>query len=244
MHWRTKVDGASSSVGMRKRALRHLTKLKASSTLLLAMLLTALTNGAHVVNNVGRKINGVRISALEDGSVTLVTASGQKMTFRKGQYREAFADRPNELAQAEALLKQGDGGKAVPLLQKVKAGYRFLGWDGRAIRLLADHYYESGQFKEAALEYGLLEALDDPAIQARHREALVKSGDLEQVLPVINADIAGGSREAAARAYLLRGELKAANGDMEGARRDWMKVATLFKAQRELAEQAEEHLKE
>ena len=210
----------------------------------LITLVAASVQAAYVVNNAGRQINGVRISSTEDGSVTLVTANGQKMTFRKGQYREAVADRPKELAQAEALLKQGKGAKAEPLLQKVKTECRFLGWDEAAIRLLADHYFEAGQFGKAAAEYGLLERVADPVIQARHREALVKSGDLEQVLPVINTDIAEGSREAAARAYLLRGELKAASGDMEGARRDWLKVATFFKAQKELAEQAEGHLKE
>ena len=47
-----------------------------------------------------------------------------------------------------------------------------------------------------------------------------------------------------AQAYLMRGELKAEMGDLEGARRDWLKVATFFKAQKKLAAQAEEKLGE
>ena len=71
---------------------------------------------------------------------------------------------------------------------------------------------------------------------------MVKSGDTAAVLNDLEKEIATGSREAAARAYLLRGDLKAASGDAAGARRDWRKVALFFKAQKEFAEEAERKL--
>ena len=163
------------------------------------------------------------------------------MTFRKGQYRRAVADKPRELAQAEKLLKDGKGGQAVALLEKVKAGYRFLAWDQRAIGLLGDYYYGAGKFDEAAAEFQALEN-PDAAAQEKYRDALIKSGKVGAVLPALEKDIASGSREAAARAYLLRGDLKAAAGDTAGARRDYLKVATFFKAQKEAAQEAEERM--
>jgi hypothetical protein len=205
-------------------------------------LMVCSVDAAYVVTQSGRQINGVEISATAEGSVSLTTASGQKMTFRKGQYRKASADKPKELGRAVELLRDGKGEQAVPLLGKVKADCRFLAWDQEATRLLADYYFDSEQFAEAAAEFQALENFADPAIQSRHREALLKSGNMEAVLPALEKDIACGSREAAARAYLMRGDLKAGNGDPEGARRDWLKVATFFKAQKELAEQAEEKL--
>jgi predicted negative regulator of RcsB-dependent stress response len=209
---------------------------------LLFFLLVVSADAAYVVTLSGRQINGTEISATEDGSITLKTASGQSMTFREGQYRSAAADKPKELDQASRLLRDGKGEQAVPLLRKVKAGYRFLAWDQEAIRLLADYYFEREQYAEAAREFQALENFDDPVVQSRHREALLKSGNTDAVLPALEKDIAEGSREAAAEAYLMRGDLKAANGDSEGARRDWLKVATFFKAQNDLAEQAEQKL--
>ncbi|MDF7823223.1 hypothetical protein P4B35_04310 [Pontiellaceae bacterium B12227] len=206
----------------------------------LILLLVASVDAAYVVNNAGRQINGTGISASEDGSVSLTTASGQTMTFRKGQYRSAAADRPPELSRAEKLLKEGHGKRAVPLLKQVKQECRFLAWDQQAIRLLADYYFSSGRFSEAVAEFQSLENQEEPAVQRTLREAMMQSGDLETVLLVLNEDIATGSREAAAQAYLMRGELKAEAGDLEGARRDWLKVITFFKAQKELAEQAEQ----
>ena len=186
----------------------------------------------------GQKIKGTEISASADGDVTLVTATGQKMVFRKGRYRRAVADKPPGLARAEKLLAAGQTDEAVALLEKVKADFRFLSWDRQAIRLLADHYLEAGQFAEAAKEF---QSLDNPNAQEREkcRQALIGAGRADAVLPELEKEIASGSREAAARAYLMRGDLRAAGGDAEGARRDWLKVATFFKAQREAAKMAE-----
>lgn len=209
---------------------------------LLTLLLTCSANAAYVVTQSGRQINGSKISANEEGSVILTTSTGQQMTFRKGQYRTAVIDQPKELAQAQELIEAGKGDEALPLLKKIQINCRFLGWDEKATRIRADYFYDSGQFSEAMVEFQSLEPLGDPVVTARLRESLLKSGNLEQVLPALEKDIASGSRETAARAYLMRGDLKAANGDTDGARRDWLKVATFFTAQKERASEAEEKL--
>ncbi|MDF7798041.1 tetratricopeptide repeat protein [Pontiellaceae bacterium B1224] len=213
------------------------------SSILIALSICS-AEAAFVLNNAGRQIQGTKISADADGAVTLTTTTGQKMTFRKGQYRSAVADRPRELAQAEQLLEQGQGEQAVPLLKQVKQECRYLAWDQAAIQLLADYYFSSGRFAEALNEFQTLEDQSDPIVQRKIRGAMVKSGTTESVLLVLNADIATGSREAAAQAYLMRGELKATAGDLEGARRDWLKVVTFFKAQKKSAQLAEDLLKE
>lgn len=200
-------------------------------------------DAAYVVTLSGRQINGPKVSATADGSVTLTTATGQSMTFRTGQYKQAVADKPQALSRAEQFLKEGAGDRAVPLLKQVQAEYRFLAWDQTAVQLLANHYFEMGQFPEAAAVFQALENPDATA-QLRYREALLKSGNMEAVLPMIGTDIATGSRESAARAYLLRGDFRSGQGDTEGARRDWLKVATFFKAQKELVEEAEQRLRE
>lgn len=207
------------------------------------LFVAAAVQAAYVVNNAGRKISGPQISADAEGSVTLATASGQKLTFRKGQYRAAAADRPKELDEAAKLLKAGRGEQAVPLLKKVKADCRFLEWDQQAILLLANHFFETEQYALAAAEFQALETRT-PEVQARLRESMVQSGDTQAVLAELNEEIRTGDRAAAARAYLMRGELKAAQGDSSGARRDWLKVITFFKAENEAVLQAKMNLKE
>ncbi|MEI6892746.1 MAG: hypothetical protein V5783_11305 [Pontiella sp.] len=210
---------------------------------LLLLIMSGSVQAAYVVNNAGRQIHGTHISATAAGDITLTMSSGQTMTFRKGQYRSATADRPKELARAAQWLQQGQSEQALPLLKKVKERYRHLAWDQMAIQQLADFYLESGQFLEAVAAFQSLEDQSRPSHQKKLREALMKCGDTATVLIGINEDIARGTRTAAAQAYLMRGKLKQANGDSEGARRDWLKVYTFFKAQKESAAQAEELLR-
>jgi predicted negative regulator of RcsB-dependent stress response len=211
---------------------------------LCVLLIVASAHAAYVVTQSGRQINGTEIAASQDGSVTLKTASGQSLTFHAGQYRAAVADKPKELDEASRLIMDGQGVQAVQLLRKVQADYRFLAWDQHATRLLADFYFETEKFAAAAKELQRLDAADDPSVQAKLREAWFRSGNVDAVLPALERDIAEGSREAAATAYLLRGDLRAANGDVDGARCDWLKVATFFKAQNESAQEAEQKLGE
>lgn len=211
------------------------------SRILFIMLVFA-ADGAYVITNTGRQITGSKITAGDDGAVTLMTDSGQTMTFRKGQYRTAAADRPVELDIAEDLFKKEEPEKAALLLKKVKRDYRNLGWDQKAVRMLADHLFSAGEYGAAVQEYQLLEE-QDASVLKRIREAMMQSGDRESVLKTLNRDIEQGSRAEAAEAYFLRGDLKAEDGDSEGARRDWLKIRLYFKDQKEMVLKAEERLK-
>lgn len=212
--------------------------------LISVVLISCTTHAAYVVNNAGRQINGSEISASADGSITLKMANGQMMTFQKGQYKSAAAGRPKELDIAEKLIREDQGDKAVPFLKLAKKKCRYLKWDQKAIQLLADHYFESGQFKLAVDEFQLMENQGVPENRRRLREAMMLSGEKDSVLAMLNEDIGSGSREAAAQAYVMRGMHRFDHGDVEGARRDWMKVTTFFKTQKDEVQKAEELLKE
>ena len=59
-----------------------------------------------VINSAGNQVNGSAIQSAPDGTVLLTTLNGQTLTFRKGTYRQAFADKPKEMFQVEELVKQ------------------------------------------------------------------------------------------------------------------------------------------
>ncbi len=189
-----------------------------------------------VINSAGNQVNGSAIQSAPDGTILLTTLNGQTLTFRKGTYRQAFADKPKEMFQVEALVKQKNLIAVVEILRRVKEEYQFLGWDQRASLMLARVYLPLKQFEDAAREYEELFAAQSkfktvPKERANYMQALLGSGRIAEVAKMIDEDIASGSREAAARAQVVRGDMKLKSGQVEEALLDYLRTAILFKAQ-------------
>ena len=196
-----------------------------------------------VINSAGTKIEGSAIQSTADGTVTLTTSQGQNLTFRTGAYRQASADKPKEMGQVEALVKSGDFTGAATLLRRIKEQYRFLGWDQRAGQLLARVELAQKNFKASAVEYEALFAAQPqlksvPAERANYMQALVGSHRVKEAATMIDEDIASGSRDAAARAQIVRGDMKAAAGQYEEALLDYLRTVLLFKEQTNVLSEA------
>jgi len=203
-----------------------------------AVLLFAGTGRAapFVINSAGNRVNGSAIRSAADGTVLLTTPNGQTLTFRPGTYRQAFADKPKEVFQVEKLAKKGALAAAAEILRRVKEEYRFLGWDQRASLMLARVYLPLKQFEDAAREYEALFAVQPglkavPKERANYMQALLGANRLREVGVMVDEDIASGSREAAARAQIVRGDMKAAAGQQEEALLDYLRTAILFRSQ-------------
>jgi len=205
--------------------------------ILIYVLISGLVQGApFVINSAGNQVNGSAIQSAPDGTVLLTTLNGQTLTFRKGTYRQAFADKPKEMFQVEGLVKQKNLIAVVQILRRVKKEYQFLGWDQRASLMLARVYLPLKQFDDSAREYEALFAAQPkfktvPKERAYYMQALLGAGRIDEVAKMIDEDIASGSREAAARAQVVRGDMKAASGQYEEALLDYLRTAILFKAQ-------------
>ena len=196
-----------------------------------------------VINSAGNQVNGAAIQSAPDGTILLTTLNGQTLTFRKGTYRQAFADKPKEMFQVEQMVKQKNLIAVVEILRRVKEKYQFLGWDQRASLMLARVYLPLKQFEDSAREYEELFALQPglkkaPKERANYMQALLGAGRTAEVAQMIDEDIASGSREAAARAQVVRGDMKAAGGQYEEALLDYLRTAILFKAQKDVLPEA------
>ncbi len=202
----------------------------------LILLSGAVQAAPFVVNSAGKQVNGSAIQSAADGTVLLTTLNGQTLTFRPGTYRQAFADKPKEMFQVEALVKQRKLIAVVHILRRVKEQYRFLGWDQRACLMLARVYLPLKQFEDSAREYEELFAAQPkfkkiPKERANYMQALLGSGRIAEVAVMIDEDIASGSREAAAHAQIVRGDMKSAGGQYEEALLDYLRTTILFRAQ-------------
>ena len=102
--------------------------------------------------------------------------------------------------------------------------------------MLARVYLPLKQFENSAREYEELfklqpKRMDNLKDRSSYMQALLGSGRIQQVAQMVDEDIASGSREAAARAQIVRGDMKAASGQHEEALLDYLRTALLFKAQ-------------
>ncbi len=201
------------------------------------LLLASLAQAApFVINSAGSQVTGSAIRSAPDGTILLTTLNGQTLTFRKGSYRQAFADKPKEMFEVEALVKKKELNAVAAILRRVKEEYQFLGWDERASLMLARVYLPLKQFENAAREYeGLFKAqpqlMENLKERSNYMQALLGCGRMAEVAKMVEEDIASGSREAAARAQIVRGDMKAASGQVEEALLDYLRTAILFKAQ-------------
>ena len=189
-----------------------------------------------VINSAGTQIDGAAIQSSADGTIVLTTLNGQALTFRPETYRQAFTDKPKEMFQVEAMAKSGDLAGAAAVLRRVKEQYAFLGWDLRAAQMLARVELAQKNFPAALAEYEALfiaqpQLKKIPTERANYMQALLGAGQIKETAALVDEDIVSGSREAAARAQIVRGDMKAASGQYEEALLDYLRTALLFTEQ-------------
>ncbi len=210
-------------------------RLSALSAVLI-FLMGSVQAAPYVINSAGTRIEGAAIQSAADGTISLTTLNGQVLTFPPGAYRQAVADPPPQMNEVTALAKNGELDRAAEILREIKQKYRFLGWDMRASRMLARVELAGKNFEKAAAEYEALFAARPqmktvPAERANYMQALLGAGRIAETAALVDEDIASGSREAAARAQIVRGDMKAKSGQLEEALLDYLRTAILFEEQ-------------
>ena len=212
----------------------------------LALAICAIGSGywaqaAYVDLPAGKRIEGTEIRATAAGEIILTTPQG-RMTFAKGQYLRAVADKPAEIDQAIQLNQSKQYDEAIKKLEDVALRYRFLEWDNQARALLPRVYFDKGDFAAAVLAYDKLfanapKSREDADVVWHYRESLLAAKQYDKLMTQLDEVIASGSRPDAARAQIMRGDVRLAQGQLEPAAMDYMRTMVFFKA--EDASQAE-----
>lgn len=212
----------------------------ALAALLLIGVCTA--DAAYVILQGNRRIEGTNLRMRPNGDVTLVTANGP-VTFTKAQYLSAMADEPPEYKQGRQLAAAGKLDEAIKLFEGIVANYKGLTWDAKAIAELSPIYLQKGEGAKAVSMYESLfsiseQSKQDPEVQWAYREALLKAERYAKLEQELNTLISGGSREDAARAQIMRGDMNAAQGRTEPAALDYLRTVVLYKAVKDLQPEA------
>lgn len=205
--------------------------------LLMPLLLAwpVLSDAAHVELTDGRRIEGSAIRARANGDIILTTPRGD-LTFARGQYREAWADRPPAMDQARQHMQARRYDQVISTLEGVVSEYRHLGWDMEALSMLGAAQNAKGDHAAALSSYNRLfqnapHRREDPNVRWNFFEALLGADELDRLEGYLNEVISEGDRGEAARAQIMRGDLKRKRGMAEAGLLDYLRTVVLFKAE-------------
>lgn len=198
---------------------------------------------AAVVLTDGRRVEGAAIAARPDGTIVLTTASGQQLEFERARVRTAIAPKPREYDEAAAALQAKRYDDAIRLLRDVYARNRFFNWGELASKQLGRVHAEKGDLAEAVKAYEehlrrFPQAEQDTEWMWLYLSALFQNKDFAKLEPRLNKIVAEGARRDAARAQILRGDLRAANNQMEAAILDYLRAVMFYASEKDLMPQA------
>lgn len=190
-------------------------------------------HAAYVVTPQGQTIQGTDIRSRTNGDIVLTTDKGP-LTFTKGSYVRAVADEPADYQKAQQLATAKKYDEAVRLLKEIVLQYKNLQWDHKARITLAEVYAQQGDLDNARLTYeetfrAMPKAKEMPEIIWPYREVMLRSEKYAVLEPELNAVIQSGSREDAARAQTMRGDMNKAQGQIEPSVMDYMRTMVFFK---------------
>ncbi|NKB24711.1 MAG: outer membrane protein assembly factor BamD [Kiritimatiellae bacterium] len=184
----------------------------------------------YIILKNGKKISGTDIRAKSNGDILLTTSVGVQ-TFVKGQYAKAVADKPKTYEQAKKLFAQKQYDKAIPLLDKIAKDYRNLGWDQQALKLLGEAYLGKEDSKSAISTYEKLFRQTPQAEQGEAKwgyfQALLKGKESAKLERKLGKVIRDGTSDETPQALVIRGDVRASEGNSEGSFLDYMR-AILF----------------
>lgn len=208
----------------------------------LAMGLGTSVRAAYVITTQGQQIHGTDIRARPNGEIILTTPQGTR-TFYPGQYIKAVADRPPEMDQALKLLQAKQYDQAIKILEDIAVRFRFLDWDNQARLAIANAYSSKGDFVAAVNAFEKLFAAnpksrEETDILWAYRKALLDAQQFDKLEQQLQTAIASGSRTDAARAQIMRGDIRMAQNQIELAAMDYLRTAILFESEKAVQPEA------
>jgi len=193
----------------------------------------------YVLLQGNRRLDGVAIRVKNDGSIVLTDATGQQRTIDRTQVVKAAADKPIDFERALQQVHAGQYDAAIPVLEKIVSEMRFLSWDEQGIVPLTHALVAKG---DAVRAVTLFEAvlMDNPKLEqveeARwtYYAALAAAGKATVLEPKLEKLIREGPATDAAKAQLLRGDLRAGMNQLESAVLDYLRTVRFYEGEKAL----------
>jgi TolA-binding protein len=203
----------------------------------------AAVQAAYVELPDGKKIEGSGIRVRPNGDVLLTIAGRGEQTFTRQQYIRAVADKPPEIDKARQLIAAKQYDEAVKVLSDLAVQMKMLSWDAQARLLLGQIHMAKGEAPAAIEQYERIikdypDMRMEPTIFTPYLESLLAGRQFDKLNPMLDEAIAKADRDIAAKAQILRGDVKQAQGQFEAAVLDYLRTVYLFEAQKEAQPEA------
>jgi tetratricopeptide (TPR) repeat protein len=209
------------------------------------ILLWATAAGAapYVLLKGNQRVDGARIRATADGTIILISADGRQMTYAKGQYERAVADKPPELDEATKMYQAKDYDGALAKLTPLVEPFRYLGWDMTILATIARAHEAKKNFPKAVEAYETIlatypEADRNVDLAWAYRKALLESGQKEKLESKLEEMIKSAPPADASRALLLRGDIRAKAERLEAAVLDYLRVVMFYESEKAVLPEA------
>jgi len=162
----------------------------------------------------------------------VTTLDGTILPLPKAQVERLEIDKPPEFDKAAQMIGAKQFDAAIPVLNELVTKYRMLVWDNRARELLARAHLAKNEPKKAVatledMFVSLPKAQAPLEIHTLYWQALLAAGS-PGLRKELDEAVASGSREMAAAAQIMRGDMNRAAGQKEAALLDYLRTAILF----------------
>ncbi len=189
---------------------------------------------SYVVSAQGERTAVSGLVADAAGTISYTTASGAKLSWRAGQYKEAHIPKPAEVGAMEAAAAQNRHDDVLGAAGRAYAkNYQFLGWGGRIASLEAAAYMakDNASSALASCDRGLGVQPRDSAMDGELYRikvtALLKLKRDAEAQEVLKKMFTNADPKTAAYAFNTSASMLAAQGKKREAVLDYMKTLLL-----------------
>lgn len=197
-----------------------------------------------ILKQENRRIDAQTISGSPTGEVTVIDTAGGKFTFKRDEIATLYVDPPAEWISAKQKAAATQLDAALADCNIVIQRYPGLGYDTMAgdlaiqILLSQKKNDDAAKLAERVIRSNAAALSSSPTFQAAYWRTLLATGKTAQLAEMLNKSIQSGSREEAARAQLVRGDLRLAENKNKEAVLDYLRTAILFEAQKDVQPEA------
>jgi TolA-binding protein len=209
----------------------------------IAAVMAASAQADQLIMKNGNVLDGKSIRFKKSTGEYIVQTDVATTPVKAAQVDRAIVPKPPTLDPAAAAIQAGKYADAIAPLETIVSDFEGLEWDNVARDLLGQALIGKKDGKRAVSVYkDLIDSVPAdrmPLIWRRHYWEALKSAEMYAVLKTdLDKVIGGGTRDMAALAQLLRGDMYAAQGQKTEALYDYLRTRILYEKVADLQPEA------